>query len=209
MKNKFDQIITGLTIKSFQFLFFLVIISFSLKAQSPSNLERFYTAVDSATTLLISDLANTKEIKLDLTLGSFYSVFANPIRGKIIKSGIKILSDQASSENAVKVNFVIDNCNVEYNQPYRNGLFGDYFAERKISVSGNYFISSVAVLRDYNIALKDTIKIDDIEKLENRSYPFTHSELPPEPFFSSLLEPIVAVGAAAITIILFFSVRSK
>ncbi len=208
MKNNFNHI-TGSIAKSFRFLFFLITINISLNAQSPTNLERFYTAVDSATSMLISDLATSKEIKFEITLGSFYSVFANPIRGKIIKSGITILPDQSSSENLTKVNFVIDNCNVQYNQPERNGLFGDYFSERKINVSGNYFISAGSVLKNFNISLIDSVKVDDIEKLENRSYPFTHSELPSEPFFSSLLEPIVAVGAAAITIILFFSVRSK
>lgn len=207
--NKFLIQITGVINKSLRFLFFTITIIVTTNAQSPSNLERFYTAVDSATSSLLADLANTKEVKLELTLGSFYSVFANPIRGKLLKNGITILPDQSSTENLTKVNFVIDDCNVSYNQPERDGLFGSFYSERTINLTGNYFISDKSILKNFNISLKDTVKVDEIERLENRSYPFTHGEIPAEPFFSSLLEPIVAVGAAAITIILFFSVRSK
>jgi len=41
------------------------------------------------------------------------------------------------------------------------------------------------------------------------SLPFTRAELPPEPFFSGLLEPAVAIGSAAVAIYLLFAVRSK
>lgn len=208
MKNNFNNI-TGLISKSFRFLFWGILSISLANAQTPTNMDRFYIAVDSASSSLVSDLGQTKKIKLELTLGSFYSVFANPIRGKLLKRGIIIVPDQSVTDSITKVNFVIDNCNVEYNQPERKGLFGQYFTERKINLSGNYFISKGSVLKNFNFALIDTVNVDEIEKLENRSYPFTHSELPAEPFFSSLLEPIVAVGAAAVTIILFFSIRSK
>jgi hypothetical protein len=207
--NNFFNNITGAFKKSLRFLFFTFIFLQTANAQTITNLDRFYSAVDSASTLLLNDLGNTKEVKLDLNLGTYYSVFGNQVRGKLLKNGVKILNNESSDANIVKVNFVLDECIVDYSQPERDGLFGDYFTERSINVSGNYFISSKQKVRDFNIAQKDKIAVEDVEKVENRSYPFTHGELPPEPFFSSLLEPIVAVGAAAITVILFFSVRSK
>ena len=207
--NNFFNNITGAFKKSLQFLFFAFIFLQTANAQIITNLDRFYSAVDSASTLLLNDLGSTKEVKLDLNLGTYYSVFGNQIRGKLLKNGIKIVNEDNSDPNAVKVNFVLDECTVNYSEPERDGLFGDYFTERSIDVSGNYFISSKQKVSDFNIAQKDKINVEDVEKVENRSYPFTHGELPAEPFFSSLLEPIVAVGAAAITVILFFSVRSK
>ena len=109
----------------------------------------------------------------------------------------------------VRVNFVLDNALVEYSEPEKNGIFGEFLTERKIELSGNYFISGKSQINDFNLVEKDTINVEDVEKIENRSYPFTQGELPPEPFFSSLLEPIVAISAAAVTVILFFTVRSK
>jgi hypothetical protein len=48
-----------------------------------------------------------------------------------------------------------------------------------------------------------------VKSLENQALPFTKGEVPPEPLFSSLLEPAVALGTAAVVIYLFFSIRSK
>ena len=78
-----------------------------------------------------------------------------------------------------------------------------------MELSGNYFISNQSQVKDFKLTVVDTVNVENVQELENRSYPFTQGELPPEPFFSSLLEPIVAIGAAATVIILFFSVRSK
>jgi hypothetical protein len=207
--NNFLNYITGAAKKSFWFLFFIIIANQVVTAQTVTNLDRFYSVVDSASTSFVDDLGNIKEVELELGLGTYYAVFANQVRSKILRNGIKISSSNDSSGNIEKVNFTIGECSVKYSQPERDGLFGDYFTDRTIEVQGNYFVPSNQKVKEFNIAKKDRVNVDDVEKIENRSYPFTHGDLPPEPFFSSLLEPIVAVGAAAITIILFFSVRSK
>lgn len=51
--------------------------------------------------------------------------------------------------------------------------------------------------------------VSDVKNLENISYPFTQAQLPAEPFLASVYEPVIAVGVTAITVILFFTVRSK
>ena len=76
-------------------------------------------------------------------------------------------------------------------------------------LSGNYFISNQSQVKDFKITAIDTINVENVEYVENRSYPFTRGDLPTEPFFSSILEPVIAIGAAAVVIVLFFSVRSK
>lgn len=201
--------ITGAIKKSLSFLSLIIIFTTFLIAQTESNLKQFYSVIDSASSLLLIDLGNTKEIKLDLSLGKFYSVLGNQVRSNLLKNGIKLIDDSSFDANPVTVNFVIDNCNVVYGQPERDGFFGDFYTERNIGVSGNYFISKNQTIKNFNIVKKDTVQIKDVEEIEDNSYPFTQGEIPPEPFFSSILEPIVAISAAAITIILFFSVRSK
>jgi len=86
-------------------------------------------------------------------------------------------------------------------------LLGDFYTERNIGVSGNYFISKNQAIKNFDIVKKDTVQIKDVEEIEDNSYPFTQGDIPAETFFSSILEPVVAISAAAITIILFFSVR--
>jgi hypothetical protein len=208
MNKKLNQI-TGAINKSLWFLFFLLIFQTILYSQTVSNIDKFYSLVDSASNLLLKDLGSAKKVKLELNLGTDYSLFANQIRGKLLKNGKEIISDNLLDDNIVNINFVIDNSNVTYSNPERDGIFGDFFTERTIELSVNYLISSNQSLKSFNLTSKDTINVIDVENVENRSYPFTQGELPPEPFFSSLLEPIVAIGAAAVIIVLFFSVRSK
>ncbi len=208
MNNNFNHI-AGVINKNFQFLFFALLFSSAIFSQSVSNLDMFYQLVDSASTQFVNDIGNAKKIKLELNLGIDYSLFANQVRGKILRKGIETVSENSTQENVVIANFVIDNTFVGYNEPERDGILGDFFTERTIELSGNYYISTNQTLKDFYFTSKDTIKVEDVEKFENRSYPFTQGELPPEPFFSSLLEPVVAIGAAAVTVILFFSVRSK
>lgn len=206
MKNILNQI-TGLISKSLRFLFFIAILTFSLNAQTITNLEKFYTLVDSASNLLVQDLGNIKEAYLNLNLGGDFSVFSNQIRGKLLRNNVKLLNYNSASKNLI--DFTIEDCVVNYGEPKRDGWFGDYYTERTVKLSGNYFISGLSEIKEFVVEDADIIKVDEIERLENRSFPFTRGELPPEAFMSSLIEPIIVVGAAAIVVILFFSVRSK
>jgi hypothetical protein len=208
MKKKLNQI-TGAIKKSLRFLFVLLLFQTAVYSQTISNLDQFYTLIDTATNQLIINLGNAKKVNLELNLGIDYSVFANKIRGTLLKSGIQFVGNDSTKENFVRVNFVVDNSFVGYSEPEKDGIFGDFFTQRTLELSGNYFISNQSQVKDFKLTVVDTINVENVEEVENRSYPFTQGELPPEPFFSSLLEPIVAIGAAAVVVILFFSVRSK
>lgn len=199
----------GVIKKSLRFLFFLSLFQIQSYSQTISNLDVFYNLVDSASGYLFRDLTDVKKVNLEMNFGTDYSIFANQVRGKLIKNGIQLIGNNVDSLDVVRVNFVLDNALVEYSEPEKNGIFGEFLTERKIELSGNYFISGKSQINDFNLVEKDTINVEDVEKIENRSYPFTQGELPPEPFFSGLLEPIVAISAAAVTVILFFTVRSK
>lgn len=201
--------ISGAIKKSLRFLFLLLIINTSNYSQTISNLDKFYTLIDSASSLLLTDLGDVKKINLELNFGVDYSVFANKVRGNLLRSGIQLIGNKPDEQNFVRVNFVVDDSYVGYSEPEKDGIFGNYFAERTIELSGNYFISNQSQVKDFKITAIDTINVENVEYVENRSYPFTRGDLPTEPFFSSILEPVIAIGAAAVVIILFFSVRSK
>ena len=201
--------ISGAIKKSLRFLFFILLFQSSIYSQSISNLDKFYSLVDSASNILIKDLGDAKKVSLELNLGIDYSVFANQVRGKLLRAGKEIIGTGSSDENVVTINFVIDNSFVGYSEPEKDGIFGDYLTERTIKLLGNYYVSTSQQVKDFNLTTIDTINVDDVEIIEDRSYPFTQGDLPAEPFFSSILEPVVAISAAAVTVILFFSVRSK
>ncbi|MEO8231260.1 MAG: hypothetical protein ABI638_03195 [Ignavibacteriota bacterium] len=195
--------------KSYKLIFIFLLFQSTIFSQTISNLDKFYTLIDSASNNLLKDLGDAKKVNLELNFGTDYSIFANQVRGKFLRNGIQLVGDNSDDKNFVRVNFVVDNSFVGYSDPEKDGIFGDFFTERTVELSGNYFISNNPQVKEFKLTAKDTINVEDVEKVENRSYPFTQGNLPPEPFFSSLLEPIVAIGAAAVIVILFFTVRSK
>ncbi|MFO7524460.1 MAG: hypothetical protein R6W68_03320 [Ignavibacteriaceae bacterium] len=214
MNKKFFYI-AGENFKTLRFFIFTVIFSSVSIAQSINNLDIFYLLVDSAATEAAQDVSKvTEEISISVELGTYYTIFENPIISKFSSKGIKVIRSSGSSQQIPHLNFVLDNAEVNYKDQERDGFLGDFFVTREVTISGNYLLTSAdeitsAQMKEFSYNFNDKVKADSLDGIENRSFPFTQGQLPPEPFFSSLLEPVLAVSAAAVAVILFFSVRSK
>ncbi len=155
----------------------------------------------------ISD--SPKDIYLDLKLGSSYAILEDQIF-KSIKAHKKNISLISNPSENIGLSYSIENAVVNYGEIFRDGFLGDHFVERKIFISGSYrFQDKEVKIKDFYFDNIDTVKFDEIQTLENYSYPFTKGEIPSEPFLSNLFEPLVAITTAAVVIALFFTVRSK
>ncbi len=102
---------------------------------------------------------------------------------------------------------------VAYANVHRNGLFGARVFDRTVSVE--FFVKIVqansgAILLNENIArsVSDIVDASEVERLENPAIAATHGVLPKEGFFSTILEPLAALGAIAVAVYLLFHVRS-
>jgi len=176
-------------------------------AQSPSNMELFNKMVDSSAAFIIKhNSLQNKVITIEKNLPPQLNVLANQAAAAFIKNGVKIV-DTAGS---LKLGYALSEVKVKYDNMFRKGFLGTYCVERFCSLKGNYIqYSAVPVTGNFEYSSRDTVEYDSIKKAECASFPFTQGEIPAEPFFASLLEPVVAVGSAAVVIYLFFSVRSK
>ncbi|MEK9137672.1 MAG: hypothetical protein AAB393_11165, partial [Bacteroidota bacterium] len=102
---------------------------------------------------------------------------------------------------------------ITYANIRRRSLFSAKVLDRTVSTevaakvvdrrSGSILMSSTIMK-----TLSDVVEVSEIEKLESQSIPMTRGALPKEGFFSSILEPLVAIGAVAVAIYLLFHVRS-
>ena len=189
----------------------LLLLSTIVFSQTKTNLEVLYSLNDSLTSRIINNLpAGEERIQLKLNLGESYSIFANRIRSGFTKNEIELFQSDVDDTTSHEINIVMENAGVKYGDLDRSGWFGDYYSPRTIFISGNYFITfSAEPLLEYYITVIDTIKVDEISTLENESFPFTRGEIPTEPLFSSIWEPVIAIGIAAAVVILFFSIRSE
>jgi hypothetical protein len=174
-------------------------------------LEIFYNLADSAAVNASKNIPQNKNnVKIDLSTGSAYSVFNNRVMESFQKTG-KTVSNASKSDSSVsEISFIIDKTNVSYGELFQQKLFGDYYTEREITLSGNYLLFSPGIsTHNFSYSYIDTVNISEIKSIENNALPFTQAKIPSEPLFSSIYEPVIAVGAAAVTVILFFTIRSK
>jgi hypothetical protein len=192
-------------------IYTIVILAFCrfgiLNAQSKTNIECIYNLLDSAVVEV------TKEIS---PVNSFNFSYSSPQSMAFLESRIDLsFTAKKSTETKLNnrvLNFTLNETGVRYNETFREWIFGEYLVEREIFVHGLFILNEnnqIMKSGKFELSEIDTVKYDEIESLESPVIPFTTGTIPPEPFFSSLLEPAIAVGAAALTIFLFFNVRSK
>jgi hypothetical protein len=195
-------------LNSFVFAALFIFTSSEVVPQTKTNLDVFYILVDSSVNDFISKIPQSEDtLNLELNLGEGYSIFENKIIADLNSSG-KFYGKK--NNNAVQINYIMNDAKTEYGEIFRDGFFGDYFIPRTISIKGNYLIKNESsYLKEFNFSSLDTINYDEINYAENESFPFTKGDIPSEPFFQGLLEPVVAIGAAAAAVILFFTIRSK
>ena len=196
---------------SFKLFCLIILLSTNILSQSLTNLEKIYELIDTS----------AKRINLEIQNNS------NPITLKYISPGeFKILEQRAffafsrEVKNLLRetelptsiLNYTVDMAGINYTEVFKDGLFGDLYVERETLIKGSFFLENqgkILASEKFEYAATDTVNRDHINKIENISLPFTSSQVPPEPFFSGILEPAIAIGTAVVTVILFFTVRSK
>ena len=190
-------------------LFFLFTCSLLL-AQSKTNLEMIYGLVDSSVIHIANNCSNSNSVfSLSIKSPKEYSELNHRIKASLVKHGIELNVDSTVSD---KINYSISQTIVQYSDLFRDGLFGDYLLERSFILSGEYLIQNSSTISNADIfyyTVKDTIPYSNYTFIENNSLPFTKSKVPEAPFIPSLFEPVIAITAVVITVVLFFSVRSR
>ncbi len=189
----------------------LVLISGIIFPQTETNLQVLYSLNDSLVNQISEDIPQKNDkIILKLNLGDSYSIFSNHIKNDFIKNGKEIFTIPPGELDLPEINIVLEEAGVQYGEVDRDGWFGDYYVPRTLLIKGHYVnTASNNGLHQFFITAIDTVKVEELESLENNSFPFTKGNIPTEPFLSSVWEPIIAIGVAAAAILLLFSVRSK
>ena len=106
-------------------------------------------------------------------------------------------------------------CELEFQIPatlvqYTN--VDDDGVERKISATASIVFkegNEISASQTFEKSLLDTIKINDLQQIENSLYPFTIGEKPETGAWQKWLEPGLIIGLSAGIIYMFYSFRSK
>jgi len=102
---------------------------------------------------------------------------------------------------------------VVYDDIRRDGFLGRKVVSRTVQVTLSAKVVDrhtgiIVVASDYADEATDTIALSQIQEVENPNIPVTRGALPPEGFFTNLVEPFVVIGAIAVAVYLLFHVRS-
>ncbi len=102
---------------------------------------------------------------------------------------------------------------VVYTNLRTEGLFSGKVVDREVLLSMGARVvdqrSGVVTLnREFRETLVDTVQVSEIPTLEDPNVSVTQGSPPREGFFSSLVEPLIMIGAVAVAVYLLFTVRS-
>jgi hypothetical protein len=108
---------------------------------------------------------------------------------------------------------IVEQTDVLYSNVRRDGLLGPKIVDRSIGLALRIrtFDREEGLLRstrELQRSARDTIQLDDIERVEQPNLPVLKGRIPPEGFFSSVAEPLIVIVAIAVAVFLLFKVRS-
>lgn len=102
---------------------------------------------------------------------------------------------------------------VAYGNAHTTGLFSGKVADREVLLIVSARLVDqrsgvVTVNKEFQANVRDTVYVSEIPTLEDANVPVTQGALSGEGFFSSLVEPLIMLGAVAVAVYLLFTVRS-
>ena len=186
--------------------YFYSITSF---AQPKTNFELIDSLLYESVVDISGKLISDNSYSLNFIGADDYSILNQRMIEHFAGSGI-MLQDQENSMS--KIDFTMIDARTEYPEIFKDHVFGSYLIERTSEINYSYSIveeNERGMVFESTNSITDTVVYSDLPKLENVAYTFTSSEVPDEPLFSSAIEPVIAIGTAAVAVYLFFNIRSK
>lgn len=184
-------------------------------ASVKTNLEVFQTEFASVATELLqkSGVGLERNLVLNVRSPDTCWLARNTIAEVLKKMNYSVYFSAPGGEaGGASIDIGIVETKVQYGKTFREGFLGKRKTERTISTIVSASVRSaqneILFAGDVSRASKDTVNVSDVSDLENPSLSFTHGDPPDAGFLDEVLEPIIIVGASAVVVYLFFTVRS-
>jgi hypothetical protein len=180
-----------------------------------TNLEVFQAEFSSLAAELVQKSGDGlgRTVVVDVRSPDTSLVARNAIMEALKKLNLTVfLSSPGGEGKRATIDLGIVEMKVQYGDVFREGFLGTRKTERTISTTFSADVRNIqneilfvgAISREH----KDTVDVSDVARLENSSVSFTHGEPPGTDFFENMLEPAIIIGASAVVVYLFFTIRS-
>lgn len=197
--------------KSFTILLFIICAFARIaSAQTKSNLDVIYDLINHSVVKADSVIGGKQNIFLSITASQPLDVLKPKIQEAFSSRGLILTGRKEGSTKSV--DYTLVSAKVDYKNSFSDGLFGGTLLVREVNLTGSFSIENkdgIVTPIPFAESLTDTVKLDELNSIENQSLPFTQAPVPSLPLLSNLWEPIIVVGTLIVTVILLFTVRSK
>ncbi len=186
-------------------ILYVIVFTWAADAQVKTNMQLFEALMDSSVIKMENDLKYSKSDSVICILPSETQTLSAYTLASVKKH---TRSNPAGNTESRNIIFTIEDIQIQYPEIGKYSFLGDNFLVRKATLKGSIYTSSRSDSLSHIVyAVTDTIPLSERENVEFQNSKFTTAPLPAEPFFSSLLEPVVGVAAIAVTTYLLFTVR--
>lgn len=193
MKNRFQWVI---------FLYFFL-SNFALATELRTNKQIIDSLFDRFVTQAIFKIKNNLSNSYKVVGQNEFDYFNNKLTDILLENNI-ILNQNSITSLKLQIN----NLEIFYSE-------NSDFTEREILFNAQIFLidkdGNISSLHEINTLYKDKIEKNKISYIENHNFNFTKGKNTQKnsSFFKEILEPVIIVSSAILTVVLFFSVRTK
>ncbi len=196
--------------KIFCITLFTLILTGLIRCQTKTNTEKYYDLVEkSVSAVMNGKVQKESRVCVESAMPERYQLLKSSLLEKIAKSAKLILQKENSDFVFI---YSVEDARVTYGETFTKSFLGRNYVEREVTLKGFAGMNKPADIITagrFEFSEKDTVEYGSLKDLGNSAYPFTNPEIPTEPFFSSIWEPVIAIGVAITTVYLLFTVRSK
>ena len=185
-------------------------LNLCIDAQTLNNLDRINILIGHSIEKSDSLTGGEKSINLTYTSSQPLEILKPKIIQLFNERGY--ILNTSGAKSGISLNYNLLSVSVGYMNSSSDGFFGGVMLERQIKVAGSLIVTrsdKISKPFEFTETTTDTVNLDQISTLENKSLPFTQGQIPSQPLLSTFWEPILVVGTLIVTVILLFTVRSK
>ncbi len=183
------------------YIVFGLLSSSFLFAELPTNMQILDSLTSKVPAEIKADFPELTELSLDFNEhpNSWY------VEQKIVNSGLFTIKEIDSTP---KLSILLSEFGVKYIRISSDSL------ERHIRIKYEAVLYDNGITKPHkglDLVVKDRFAEKDLLIVESSPYPFSKSPVPEQEttWLDEALEPVILVGSAALTVILFFTVRSN
>lgn len=169
----------------------------------PTNKQIIDSIFDAFLSRIAIQLKEKKITEIRVANIGEFSYFQNKLINELVKNNIRI-----DDNSLVTIKLNIEDFQIQY-------IESNDELTRIIDINATlHFLEKngeIKLLDKLNTSYKDQLSVEDVSAVENSLFPFTQGNKPKpkKSLFEEIIEPVIIVSTAIITVVLFFSVRTK